>query len=530
MACNRIEVSEDARKARDEKVKHCDMDLKDARERVKAAEEAVAKVDVGDEGMDVEPVPDEATKKAIEAAKALEAAKAEGAGESAEATEDEAGCALRTAFEEKHAEWKKRRDERGGKAADKELTAARNQEKRLHDQRIKADTDLTAKLEKFAMRQAPLGMDRYRNKYWWFPADAATLYVEPPMPSSGKDLPDPSNYSLEWRMWFGAEAMTKVAECLCDKGVRESELKAGILKIVEKLDAEQVKSTVRPQLKLQASSDDQLKFYDSFQFAHQETKNIHEVFSAEQQRIFSKELAGWEKIMENPLDCDQMAKLLLNLEHAVDESLAHTKRTKGNAAASRSRADASAAPAAQNGGSDAGGEVSGANGGSTDLGEEWHRFPHPYIGKRVRRNVMGEDLTHAGKANGIIVGYLPAEISDFKSKQTNLDAALWKLKFEDPDIGNGYEDLEEYEVKQAMLDYEKMQASLQSAASLRKGFVPVGGEAEESSSAEAGAVGEEIEYDEGAIDMAVASNKVTGHLWTRSSLCLAPLIRHCCVM
>ena len=156
MACNRIEVSEDARKARDEKAKHCDMDLKDARERVKAAEEAVAKVDVGDEGMDVEPVPDEATKKAIEAAKALEAAKAEGAGESAEATEDEAGCALRTAFEEKHAELKKRRDERGGKAADKELTAARNQEKRLHDQRIKADTDLTAKLEKFAMRQAPL--------------------------------------------------------------------------------------------------------------------------------------------------------------------------------------------------------------------------------------------------------------------------------------------------------------------------------------------------------------------------------------
>jgi hypothetical protein len=520
VARNRIEVSEETKKARDEKIKQVDIELKDARERVKAAEEAVAKVDVGDEGTDMEPVPDEATKEAIEAAKALEAAKAEADGESAKATEGEAKSALRIAFEEKHAEWNKRRDERGGKAADRELTAARNKEKKLHEQKIKADTDCTAKLEKFSMRQAPLGMDRYRNKYWWFPADAATLYVEPPMPSSGKDIPDPANYSLEWRMWRGAEAMSKVAECLCDKGLRESELKAGILKIVEKLDPEQVQSTVRPQLKLQESLDDQLKFYDSFQFALQEAKNIHEVFNPEQQRILSKECPGWEEIMANPLNCDHMAQLLLNLEHAVDETMAQTKRTKRDTVASRSRADASAAPSSENGGSDADVQMPGANGVSSDLPEEWHRFSHPYINQRVRRNVMGEDLTHAGKANGVIVGYLPKEVSDFKSKQTNLDAALWKLKFDDPDIGNGYEDLEEYEVRQAILDYEKMQASLQSAASLRKAIGPGGGEAGECTTADAVAPVEEIEYDEGAIDMAEASNKVTGALWTRFSLLL----------
>ena len=118
------------------------MDLKDARERIKEAEAAVAKVDVGEDGADAEPVPDEATSKAIEAAKAIQAESAEAgvdATAAMEAGETGEAKALRIAFEEQFADWKKRRDERGGKVADKELAAAYRDEKKLLDQRAKTE-------------------------------------------------------------------------------------------------------------------------------------------------------------------------------------------------------------------------------------------------------------------------------------------------------------------------------------------------------------------------------------------------------
>ena len=194
-----------------------------------------------------------------------------------------------------------------------------------------------------------------------------------------------------------------------------------ILKIIEKLDAEQVHSTVRPELKVQVDSD-QLKFYESFQVVHQEAKNVHEVLNPEQQKLFSKELPSWEKLMENPLDCDQMKDLLLSLEHAVHESLAHTKRTKRDAAASRASVDAPVA-VSENGNPET--NCAGTGTISHDLpegSEEWQN-ENEHIGKRVRRDVLGDDDTHAGKANGTVVGYLPKEKSDFTSKQTNQKAA-----------------------------------------------------------------------------------------------------------
>ena len=227
-----MDVADEAIKVRDEKVKDSLKEERVVQERIRVARETVARVDVGDEGTDAEPVPDEQTKHAIEMAKA-DATR--DAGDEAGSTESEEAKALRLAFEETHAEWKKRREERGGKAADKELNDALRQEKRLLDQRAKTETDCATKLEKFTLRQTPLGMDRYRNKYWWFPANSATLYVEPAMPPTGQLPPDPAEYAFEWRMWCGAEAMMKLSDCFCDQGVRESELKAGILKIVEKL-------------------------------------------------------------------------------------------------------------------------------------------------------------------------------------------------------------------------------------------------------------------------------------------------------
>lgn len=495
----RVSIEHDTKGLRDEKVKDFIQEEKLNQDRIKTAREAVVTLDEGD-GTDLEPVPDEDTATAINLHES-----AKNNGEVGAMTESEEASELRVAFDEKRAEWKKRRDGRGGKAADKEFNDALRQEKRISEQRTKAETNCAVQLEKFCLRQAPLGMDRHRNKYWWFACDAATLYVEPPMPPSGQAQPDPSSYSFEWRMWCGSEAMKQLADSLCEQGVRECELKAGIQKIIEKLGAEdqQSQSKVRAQLKMK-QPDDRL-FLLSFQFALQEARNIKEVLTTEQLQTLSHELPDWQKIIETPFDCNQMSKLLQHLEHAVHESLSHTKRTNQREAASRARADAPGAEAsAQNG-------IEGpiAGGSAHDLPEEWQN-DNIYVNQRVRRDVLDDKGNHAGKANGTVVGYLPKEKADFKSKQTNLDAALWKVKFDDPDLV-GSEDLEEYEVIQAINDYKKMVDSSKSAASLRKGVAPT--RPADSSSVDVG--GSELVYDEGAIDMAEASNKVTGALWTR---------------
>lgn len=509
----RLERADEATKIRDEKAKDYFKEHKILQEKLKAAKEAVSRADAGDDKADAEPLPDEATMRA------MEKANAESGEAGNEMVESEGDKALRVAFEEKHAEWKQRRQERGGKAADKELQDLLKQEKRLDEGYKKSEADYMAKLEKFCFRQAPLGLDRYRNRYWWFPADAATLYVEPPNvepPIVEPPLPrhERASDSSEWRKWCGVEAMTKLASCLNEKGARESELKNGIVRVIEKIGSSSVEgqeqSTVREQLTVKGVTE--VKFYESFEYAQQEARNVQEVLNPEQQKLLLKEVPGWETIMQNPTGCDQTAQLLLGLELAVHESLAHTKRTKRAATSNSVRPDAAKpGSSAQNGSLGTDG-VHAEDAG--DDSAEWQK-DNEHVNHRVRRNVLGEDGQHAGKANGTIVGYLPKEKSDFKSKQTHQDAALWRVKFDDPEMGGGVEDLEEYEVLQAIQDYKEMQASLQSAASLRGGVVPTRSEAGENSTSETTAVGSEIFYDEGAIDMAEASNKVTGALWTR---------------
>jgi hypothetical protein len=46
------------------------------------------------------------------------------------------------------------------------------------------------------------------------------------------------------------------------------------------------------------------------------------------------------------------------------------------------------------------------------------------MGMQVRRSVLGEDGKPAGSANGIIIGWLPAHLSDFFSKETGQKAAV----------------------------------------------------------------------------------------------------------
>jgi hypothetical protein len=327
------------------------------------------------------------------------------------------------------------------------------------------------------------------------------------MPSTGKIKPDPVNFSLEWRKWCGAEAMKKLADCLCEQGVRESELKAGILKIIERLTPEQTQSTVRDQLKL-VGVDHVAKDVDYFSVVSQEARNIHEILNEDQRRTLAKDLPGCDMIMESALDFVEMPKLLQHLENVVHESLVHNKRKKRDSSTIRVQTDSASTIVD--------GRIAAMDPVKredllNDLPEEWQNH-NVHISKRVRLNVFADDGTHAGKANGTIVGYIPKEKSDFKSKHTQQDAALWRLKFDDIQFtGEGFQDIEEFEVLQAIQDYEKMQASLHSAASLRGGVVPTRSDAAEDSVA----LSSEVLYDEGAIDMAEASNKVTGDLWTR---------------
>jgi len=516
---NRSDRAEEATKTRDEKAKEYFRENKALQDKLKSAKDAVARADSGDDKADPEPVPDEATKKAIESASA-------GAGGEEREAESDEDKALRIAFEERHAGWKKRREERGGKTADKELQELQKQEKKLEEGHKRAEAHCMSQLEKYCFRQAPLGLDRYRNKYWWFPSDAATLYVEPPTgepPIVEPPMPrhERASDSSEWRKWCGVGSMTKLASCLTEQGARESELKSGILKIIERIGSGmsegQELSTVRDQLTLKTNIE--IKAFESFEVAQQEARNIHEVLNPEQQRTLMKELPEWEKVMQSPTSFDQTAQLLLSLELAVHESLAHTKRTK-RAATSKSDGTKSGA-STQNGSTGADGR--NADDAADDDSSEWQK-ENEHVGQRVRRNVLGEDGQHAGKANGTIVGFLSKEKSDFKSKQTHQDAALWRVKFDDPEMGGGVEDLEEYEVLQAIQDYKEMEASLQSAASLRGGVMPTRNEIAENGATDVAGGGAQILYDlefldEGAIDMAEASNKLLGALWTRFVPC-----------
>lgn len=54
-------------------------------------------------------------------------------------------------------------------------------------------------------------------------------------------------------------------------------------------------------------------------------------------------------------------------------------------------------------------------------------------------------LTHAYEnTDATVVGYLPADISDYVSSFTGVAAALWRIKYDSADLGQ--EDLEEVEV------------------------------------------------------------------------------------
>ena len=81
---------------------------------------------------------------------------------------------------------------------------------------------------------------------------------------------------------------------------------------------------------------------------------------------------------------------------------------------------------------------------------EWRTEGSAYVGRGILRTVVDDD-GQLGEGWGKITGWLSADESDFVNEQGN-PAALWHVVFDDASLGE--EDLEEHEVKAAVIAWE----------------------------------------------------------------------------
>jgi hypothetical protein len=101
-----------------------------------------------------------------------------------------------------------------------------------------------------------------------------------------------------------------------------------------------------------------------------------------------------------------------------------------------------------------GGGGCGATGGGScnDMADDWMVEGNEYVGRRVRRSLREDDKI-VGGADGEIVGWLPAEKADYISDITHVPVALWHVLYDDEALGE--EDLEEFEVREAIDSFER---------------------------------------------------------------------------
>jgi hypothetical protein len=252
---------------------------------------------------------------------------------------------------------------------------------------------------------------------------------------------------------------------------------------------------------------------ESFQAMQQELQNVAEVLEDDQRRILTEQSASWLEDTGKATDCSQLATLMLLIEAAVTDSLAPRKQQA--AAANKAAAGESGAASSEGALMETDGPAGGVAAAETNGAHgEWITEGSEYVGRRVRRNVRGDDGKLAGWANGSIVGWLPADKSDFYCKETGLPSALWHVRFDDEEIGE--EDLEHAEVQAARLEYHKLQAALSSSRAGVPGPAKRGEEGRDAAAA-APAEAEEAHADEGVVDMVEASNKPARRaLWTSS--------------
>jgi len=56
-------------------------------------------------------------------------------------------------------------------------------------------------------------MDRYSNRYWWFPAEKGCVYVEPAQPTPNQPgVQDEQARPFQWRMYSNEESIRKLRE------------------------------------------------------------------------------------------------------------------------------------------------------------------------------------------------------------------------------------------------------------------------------------------------------------------------------
>jgi len=87
------------------------------------------------------------------------------------------------------------------------------------------------------------------------------------------------------------------------------------------------------------------------------------------------------------------------------------------------------------------------------LEDDWLTKGHNLIGQRVRRSILDEAKTLSADVDGSVVGWLPANVSNyFKDHDPSKAAALWRVQYDS--VGIGQEDLELHEVMEASRMYE----------------------------------------------------------------------------
>jgi hypothetical protein len=89
----------------------------------------------------------------------------------------------------------------------------------------------------------------------------------------------------------------------------------------------------------------------------------------------------------------------------------------------------------------------------SEIQDEWLKEGHTFIGLRVRRSIQDQRKTMSADVDGTVIGWLPAHLSNyFKDDDPNQPAALWRVQYDSPAVGQ--EDLEHSEVVDAAAMYK----------------------------------------------------------------------------
>jgi hypothetical protein len=103
---------------------------------------------------------------------------------------------------------------------------------------------------------------------------------------------------------------------------------------------------------------------------------------------------------------------------------------------------------------------------------EWKKEGSEYIGKKVRRYLFDDRNKPIDAADGVVVGWLSKEDSDFTAEMTGEPAPIWHIELDDVRVAPKGEDLEEHEIIEAInLMHLKMPAKMRAQYQKRLEFI-----------------------------------------------------------